>query len=898
MRISGWVLACVCACSAALGGEVRFSSKPAATRTNGKATITFTVSAPTNVEVTVLDAGGKVVRHLAAGVLGGEKAPPEPLEPGLSQSIAWDGKDDIGRPASRGCSVRVRLGMRAELDGFIGESKHWVSRALGMATDEKGHLYVYSATIPRGSGGYGWIRYLQVFTRDGEYLRTIMPMPANLPREKLLPFNTSVSSRKGKVVLDVPGEHFQPRNYWGTWPVIYPGLVGRLAPSVTEDGVLFTSDGHYIARVRSDGSAVDAVVLRRLWPEKKNGSPGKYAMGPRQVVPSPDGKWLYMSGICRSLKRGGDPGLKVHPVFPDGRIYRMDLAKPGAVLEKFVDLPHPANVREFSEVNKGFTSQDYYRAKHPGVDKACCDRDGNLFVCDRMNAMIRVYSPAGKEIGGFKVEYADSVAVHGETGVVYVMTNKWVKGGCAEKKLLKFSSWKKSATQMASFEFPSAKGYEADMVLDDSAEPPVLWCGGDLTGKRSLLRIEDRGSKFVVTRDLMDLNKDRFGVKPRMAVHPETDLVVCNDGSATLNGYDGLTGKRVTLPFEYGADMGVGLDGNWYVQTGKGYSGYICRFTRDMKPIPVKDPPTGRYKGRKSEKTYGKPIPNALGYVYGRMGAGFCTVGLAADTKGRCYSMQMYSWCRYAVAVYGPDGHPEDPGRLKGDPKMKDVGRFESVLVGPLHTTCGGLQLDWKGNVYVGLGVRPVGYKLPAGFEKDDAYRRCVGSVVRFGPTGGGLYAAGKKSSRDAFSHRPPAGTKGLKLQGCKRYGDVVLAENADAVYPELGCISGGYGTSCMCRQPMFQVDGWGRLFIPNAITSSVRIVDNAGNLIQKFGHYGNIDSRGPGEDSMIKTPAVPLAWPEAVAASYKAVYVSDVLNRRIVRMKKVYDAEETCAIQ
>ena len=96
----------------------------------------------------------------------------------------------------------------------------------------------------------------------------------------------------------------------------------------------------------------------------------------------------------------------------------------------------------------------------------------------------------------------------------------------------------------------------------------------------------------------------------------------------------------------------------------------------------------------------------------------------------------------------------------------------------------------------------------------------------------------------------------------------------------------------------MFQVDGWGRLFVPNAVTCSVRIIDNSGNLIQQFGKYGNLDSRGPGEDSMIKTPEVPLGWPQAVSASYKNVYVSDVVNRRIVRMKKTYEQESIINIK
>jgi hypothetical protein len=93
----------------------------------------------------------------------------------------------------------------------------------------------------------------------------------------------------------------------------------------------------------------------------------------------------------------------------------------------------------------------------------------------------------------------------------------------------------------------------------------------------------------------------------------------------------------------------------------------------------------------------------------------------------------------------------------------------------------------------------------------------------------------------------------------------------------------------------MFQLDGYGRLYIPHALTYSARIVDNEDNPIAEFGEYGNPDSRGPGKDSPIKTPAIPFGWPIAVAASDRAVYVADVLNQRVVRLLKKYAVEETC---
>ena len=90
-----------------------FVSGPAVDASSGAAVISFAVNEPVDVEVAVIDAGGKVVRHLAAGVLGGENTPPAPLQAGLSQSLSWDGRDDAGNRVSTGdCTVRVRLGLK------------------------------------------------------------------------------------------------------------------------------------------------------------------------------------------------------------------------------------------------------------------------------------------------------------------------------------------------------------------------------------------------------------------------------------------------------------------------------------------------------------------------------------------------------------------------------------------------------------------------------------------------------------------------------------------------------------------------------------------------------------------------------------------------------------------
>jgi hypothetical protein len=74
---------------------------------------------------------------------------------------------------------------------------------------------------------------------------------------------------------------------------------------------------------------------------------------------------------------------------------------------------------------------------------------------------------------------------------------------------------------------------------------------------------------------------------------------------------------------------------------------------------------------------------------------------------------------------------------------------------------------------------------------------------------------------------------------------------------------------------------------MPNCITSKVTIIDNNDNVIGTFGSYGNLDSRGLG--SLIPQPDIPLAWPTGAGASEDYVYVSDLVNDRLVQVKLNY---------
>ena len=154
VTIAAGFLSAVAASSTVIRAEPpAFAQKPVVTEAGAGCKVEFAVSAPTDVEVAMLDAAGKVVRHLAAGVLGGKAPPPEPLRPGLVQVVEWDGKDDFGQPAGKGpFRVRVRAGMRLNLGVFLASDPLYICYPLGLATDDAGNLYMLSTSAAGGEG--------------------------------------------------------------------------------------------------------------------------------------------------------------------------------------------------------------------------------------------------------------------------------------------------------------------------------------------------------------------------------------------------------------------------------------------------------------------------------------------------------------------------------------------------------------------------------------------------------------------------------------------------------------------------------------------------------------------------------------------------------------------------
>jgi sugar lactone lactonase YvrE len=827
-------------CSVALAGEIKFTTAPTVSKTNGSAKITFAVSGRTDVEVAILDSRGKAVRHLAAGVIGGKSKPPAPLTAGLSQSLKWDGRDDAGKKASGGpFKVRVGLGMQTKLGRIIGGDPYAIQQVCGIATDKNGHLYVLHKGYRKGDGPM----YLQVYDSTGKYLRTILPAPPSMPYEKVAAFGAA----------KMPAGNWLFQNHWGRWPHLYPVGSGKsstliLAPRATDDGRLMLHTATQVFYINTDGSApAGGFKGIRMW---KRGIRSR--CGPLNVCPSPDGKWVYISGPCSGYIVGCG-NSKPLPESPDGRVYRFPAKTGGA--DKFVDL---AVSKERLAKHKSFVRWPSYVGGWSSAGGVAVDAEGNVLVCDRANDRIQVFSEAGKPVGALDVKDPWKVMVHPKTGELYVTVKEFPKRNRQPHKteVVKYSGWKKGSRVLARLDLGRKAGVPF-FAVDTSGKQSVLWIAG---GGR-LLRVVDTGSALTVAENLMERRKP--GALPgadRMGIDRQRDEIYVNDAWAGLYRYNGLTGEGGKLKVT-GCDIDVGADDNLYIIGGVGgersYMGFH-RYTRDCKPAPF--PAWG---GKHADK-------NAQ---YGRFGAGYSTKGLCVAPDGKTYMLDMYAWNKYWVTVYAPDG------KFLGGPRAKGVNKTRpgGALIDNISNACGGVKVDRAGNIYIGMIGTPKDFQWPDGL-KTRVNVALMGSIIKFGPKGGTVWG-GKK-----------AGPK-PKKPGVQLYRDARPAHFMVGATKAFGgaapCTVFG---SCACRSPRFDLDEYGRLYVADVVTFKIRVYDAEGNLIRNIGSYGNPDTSGP--ESLVPKPELGFGWPISACVAERHLYVSDVVNRRVTRVDLGYATE------
>ena len=826
----------------------KFTRKPTAAKDGEKVKIEFEVDRETDVAVAIEDSAGKVIRHLAAGVLG-DKAP-KPLKAGsLAQSIEWDGRADGDKPAGDGpFKVRVSIGMQPLYDAkMFNEPQRFLGMnglAAGGPNDE---LYT------RGGGkdgGMGPRMDLRVYDREGKYARTIAPFPAGLGHERVKALGAFKVGENGYV----PRVHAM-RSY-AFYPVSIKGPRTTQMAVSKEGHVFFMSGGTsnpHVCVLDKEGGVPEGWSFAgkgiSTYDAKKGKDKNDPNLGPSGFLAlSSDESKVYISGMNVIRSKKGAPSIPA--------VFRTD-----------------AKERGKAEVFCGsLTMEGGGDGELKDPQGVAADGKGHLLVADRGNGRVCVFSEKdGKFVTSFPVPAADKVQVDRKTGAVYVLTytNK-------ESLLLKFSNWKEHK-ELARMSLGGGGSGMAPFLAVSGGEQPVVWAGSNSYRRWTLQRIPDLGDKFGESKDISKgpgyLLEDVFVDRARNEVYVNLTPSYWRfkDGTEEAEEVKSPRGSGV------GLTLRVGPKGNIYSH---GYPKNFMRWDHSGKPLPFKK--TGKNMIE---------IPTQMT---------FQLRGLHIDQLRDEIFLIHPNTQRKTPACFGSVVRVYD---LEGNLKREAIHsvNFQST-VGP--------AVDAAGNIYIGEPSRPDSHELPPFFKgrlpdikvegKDRflvlgetfPYSWGYGSVMKFSPKGGSVPWGKAKSHKlyKPFKEQVPGATNPT-MYSQSSSARIKVAKSQGALWAHGGFFPLTSRIGCNCLASYFDVDYYGRSFYPDAGQSRVGILDTNGNQICHFGAYGNRDAVGEGE-------YIPLAMGLAVAATDKFIYVCDVANQCLIRVKLTYVAEEICAVQ
>lgn len=814
-------------CAAAGAADIRFTSLPTAVRAGDGVKIEFAVSEPAAVEVAIVDAAGSIVRHLAAGLLG--PSAPAPLAAGtLQQSLTWDRRDDSGQPVAGAVKARVGLGVSARIEKHLGFDPFTFRGIAALAVSSKGELYVLETQTSYGASS------LRVFSREGAYLRTILPYSAKLSPAQTDPIGqlTLPDGTRVPIVYNAHGQNLSPYT---------SGMKNQTMAFDAQDNlVLFSAVGtmaehgppRFILFLDEQGGATakHGFIGPPLLPARNfmGGVGESYAPYFDHLAVSPDGQFIYVAG-----SRLDKPRHAVYRLRPTDR-----------------ELP----TSWLGQAQTNGTDEAHFNNPH-GI---AVDRAGRLYIADRGNDRIVVHAPDGRRLGQFPVASPLQLRVHPESGRLYVSSVKTDdRGRIGECALLSFDAFTEGATPKKLAELTGIKGGMV-MALDGSSTPPRLWLAMNAAFGQDLVPVIDSGDKLEMGKGLGRAG----GLRQPMFVsadypHGKVYVTELSNSQRQLD----IGGGPMKI-FPKGGEAVADRSGAVHIIEGFPPRVFLYRYDVDGKPL--------NYPGTNSNHI--GPITTASkGPNVGFRGHTFAA-------NGDIYILEMSFYGDGRVNVYGPDG------TLK-----------KENLITHLPNGSTGIAVDRAGNVIVGTNIKPTAQPYPADFmgvlpkqgwvwwrkpqpapwnrTYYNPYLYHWGMAFKFPPAGGAFFRNFKEvggggappmeipKEATLYSVGYLNGLVGVlgALWGFQGYGPVA-ATNLDWGDP-----------SCVCMGARLCVDDFGRVFVPDPFRFAVNVLDANGQLLGRIGRYGNADD-----------PGIALAWGGYASWSADHLFVGDTANRRV----------------
>jgi hypothetical protein len=879
LLIGCWVTVSMAALSFTQTPTMTFNSA------TGKWDVQFTVSAATDVEVSIVNPhDSTVVRHLAAGVLGAN--PPAPLLANvLQQTLVWDGKDDFGQAAAQpeSLTVRVRAGMTPVLANVAAEDLYTFNAKaeISMLLDADGSVFILGKA---GSGGV--YTFLRKYDASGNYVKTLYPPPAGLSSTAVTGYGINVLPGGGWVPLtasDFGAWSLKITNALFNSSVVMMGFNGA-GDIILADRMNGHSDMSYgfnfVTQVVGKdgslaGSATTGLVASPPWDsamQLASGTETYYGpYGPRYLTASHHPQEQYLSGIYFRVMSGGTyVRADTSGFWGDGKIFKLNTQTGVATVWLKMDSV-PVDPAQRS-VRLGAVGG--YTGMMAAIHGMATDDSLHVFVCDRMHNRIGVYDTNAVLQGSMNCANPERVGVSKRTGAVYVLTRSITGFQMNTMHLLKFAGWRGSPAPSADIRLDSTyissdddkKPFGSAMVVTENGSATSIFLGN---GVRMGVRLYSDNGTLSLLKDFSKASSDTAWTFERIAVDRNTERVywsrmgygdgqVYNFAISDWNNpvsYAVLNSTHSPIALD---NLTVAPNGLLYGQPFGGYNNYftfddpIVRFTSDLQPARANYSNTGKNIATLPIHSEGC---NRRGLAVGWQRQ----IAFLPECSPLCIVPDTGTVDMTADATRGYNGVGAAVTVAEWDPVTS------ANMMGTRHSMTG-IKFDPAGNYYVGIKTWPSAAYVPPGITSDYAFRWC-GAVVKFA-----------------------AGTTGTVHLGRSNYVDSNTVTGAARIYPfPVGPFPDG---TCDCRNGgYFDVDPYGRLYIPNGVTSQVFVSDNAGNVIAALGQYGNTDSRGPlsGPGSVSPQPAIPIGWPSAVGASEDYLYVTDLINARVARVQMSY---------
>jgi len=900
-----------------------FAERPRVAKDGDRWTLTFESKGACDTTVAVVDRDGKIVRHLASGVLGPNA--PAPLEPdSLSQKLVWDGKDDQGRYVDDTDNVvmRVSLGLRARFERHFLWSPHRRISTQGGTFNTHGAVPAFCA---RPEGVYVFdgrmFDHLRLFDHEGNYVRTVYPFPAD-KLDELVGVKTHTFAQSGETLPLRGGTYGTTLLTSGT---NYRGghgqgeLYGVAATAMAVRGGRIALVCRSLNRLGTDGSTgglplegPETHVEERL---------------PRSAALSPDGETLYVTGF--SMDRAY-PNTELHCAHGVGRIAM-------------------AGGRQMEVFAGSLTGDPEQGGSEPGQFKTPtsvdCDPQGRVYVADHFNNRVQVFSPAGEHLKSIAVTQPSEVCIHQRTGEIYVFS--WYVDDRAFRQGQGPPATK--MTHFGPFDDPKLRGeyalpipekhgmlgrYGGDAVqgrqfraaIDSWApgEGPTVWMvrwsagkgGSAEEGSPVILRMDREKGQLVLVKDFGLAAKQHL---PRLAwsghgrdrlfPRPTTgELYVLGTPNHLPVAIDPETGRSriVELPFSPD-DMAFDINGYAYLRTHREVVRYDVSAADGWREVPFDYGESRRRIGTFMGKESGEiisaiPIDTANihheGGIWvspkGHIAVAFI-VGKLIASEGPAWKYSDFSrkaeYAKEAFQGWKPWTPPMFPGR--GGHTIVRVWDEHGQVVYPDAVQgvgyIDGVFIDKDDNLYVTSAATRTGY-----FDK------LTGTLVKLKPQGKILSTEATIPLEARRPDRPPDTTDGAI--------GTAWWEDAEWFYGGIGFNGKNHGGihACHCAQFRITQDYFARTFAPETVHYTVGVLDSAGNLILRIGQYGNVDDGVP----LVPDPRIPNPRPrggDEVALFHPAylavhtdrrLFINDPGTDRILSVKLGYHTEHKTALK